>query len=157
MTVLLFLYLLALVCWLGSIVFFSFFTAPAVFGALARPDAGKVVAAIFPRYYLLGYAAGSVAVILAIYMLIATPRVRLWWASALIALAIGLGCTLYAGLAIRPQVDAIRTVSEEQNPDPTRKAEFDRLHHLSVILNGAVLLLDMVALFASAGALNPRG
>lgn len=157
MTVLIFLYLLALMCWLGSIVFFSFVTTPTVFQSLARPDAGKLLAALFPRYYLVGYAAGAVALVLAIYLLIVSRGVRLWWAAALIAIAIALGSTLYAGLVVRPQVSAIRAVSEEQNPDPARKAEFDRLHHLSVILNGAVLLLDLIALFASAGALTPRG
>ncbi len=157
MTVLIFLYLLALVCWLGSIIFFSFVTAPTVFGTLARPEAGKLLAALFPRYYLVGYIAGGVAFLLAIYLVIVTSKARLWWGAALLAIAIALGCTVYAGTVVRPQVDAIRTVSEEQNPDPARKAEFVRLHRLSVILNGAVLLLDLAALFASAGALNLRG
>ncbi len=157
MTVLLFLYLLAIACWIGSIIFFSFVIAPTVFRTLARPDAGKLLAALFPRYYIVGYAAGAAALALAIYLLIARPGARLWWGAALLAIAIALGCTLYAGMVVRPRVDAIRTVSEEANPDPARKAEFDRLHHLSVILNGAVLLLDLLALFASAGALNARG
>lgn len=157
MTVLLFLYLLALGCCIGAIVFFSFVVAPTVFGTLARPDAGKLLAVVFPRYYIVGYAGGAVALVLAIYLLLATPGVRLWWTAALIAIAIALACTVYAGAVVRPQVDAIRTVSEEQNPDPARKAEFDRLHQLSVILNGAALLLDLIALYASAGALNARG
>ena len=50
-----FFHLLALVCWLGSIIFFSFFAAPAVFKALERPQAGDVIGAIFPRNYGLGY------------------------------------------------------------------------------------------------------
>ena len=54
-------------------------------------------------------------------------------------------------------VAAIRTVTEEANPDPVRRAEFDRLHHLSVMLNGAVMLLNLAALFSSAVALTPRG
>ena len=71
MIVLIFIYLLAMVCWLGAIIFFSFFTAPVVFTVLARPDAGKVVSVIFPRYYILGYIAGSIAFLLAVYLLAA--------------------------------------------------------------------------------------
>ena len=57
---------------------------------------------------------------------------------------------------MRPRVDAIRGVSEQENPDPATKAEFDHLHHMSVMLNGAVLLLDLIALFGTAAALAPR-
>jgi hypothetical protein len=80
----------------------------------------------------------------------------MWWAIAVLALAIALGLTTYAGAVVRPRVDAIRTVTEEANPDPARRAEFDRLHHLSVMLNGAVILLNLGALLASTVALTPR-
>ena len=33
----------------------------------------------------------------------------------------------------------------------------DALHHRSVILNGAVLLLNIAAIVGTAGALTPRG
>jgi hypothetical protein len=157
MIVLIFIYLLAMVCWLGSVIFFSFFTAPVVFTVLARPDAGKVVSVIFPRYYILGYVAGGLAFIIAIYLLIAGGGPRGWWLASVLAIGVALGCTIYAGIVVRPRVDAIRGVSEEANPDPATKAEFDHLHHLSVMLNGGVLLLDLVALFGTAAALAPRG
>lgn len=157
MIVLLFIYLVAMVCWLGAVIFFSFFTAPVVFTRLPIAEAGKVVSAIFPRYYMLGYIAGAIAFAIAIYMLAETRSARGWWLASVVPIGIALACTLYAGIVVRPSVDAIRSVSEEQNPDPARKAEFDRLHHLSVNLNGAVLLLDLVALFATAAALAPRG
>jgi len=111
---------------------------------------------LFPRYYLLGYICGSIAVALAIY-LCATRAPRLWWGAAAIALAIALGLTAYAGAVVRPRVDVIRTVTEEANPDPARRAEFDRLHHLSVMLNGGVMLLNLGALLSTAAALTPRG
>ena len=111
---------------------------------------------LFPRYYLLGYICGVIGLIGAIY-LCATRTPRVWWAMAAVALLIALGLTVYAGAVVRPRVDAIRTVSEEANPDPARRAEFDRLHHLSVLLNGAVMLLDVGALLATAIALTPPG
>jgi hypothetical protein len=152
----LFVYLIAIACWLGGIVFFSFFTAPVIFTQLPIAEAGKVVHTIFPRYYALGYVAGTIALALAIYFT-AVRDSRLWWGLSVAALVLALGLTFYAGAVVRPRVDAIRGVSEEQNPDPARKAEFDHLHHLSVYLNGAVLLLNLAALAAAAEALTRRG
>lgn len=152
----LFVYLVAIACWLGGIVFFSFFTAPVIFTQLPIAEAGKVVHTIFPRYYALGYVAGTIALALAIYFT-AVRDSRLWWGLSVAALVLALGLTFYAGAVVRPRVDTIRSVAEEQNPDPARRAEFDHLHHLSVYLNGAVLLLNLAALVATAEALTRRG
>lgn len=154
MVISLFLYLLCLVCWLGGMIFFSIFTAPVVFTALPIAEAGKVVAGIFPRYYLLGYVAGVIGALLALHMAIWWGP-RLWWSLATIALVAALGLTLYAGMVIRPHIDSIRLVAEETAPDPLRKAEFDRLHRLSVAINGGVMLLNVLALLSTAAALAP--
>lgn len=151
----LFFYFLCLVCWLGGMVFFSVIVAPVIFAQLPIADAGKVVSALFPRYYLLGYVAGGIGFALAVY-LCAMRSPRLWWALAAVALAVALGLTVYAGQVVRPKVDAIRSVAEETNPNPQRRAEFDRLHRLSVIINGAVIVLNLAALLSSAAALTPH-
>jgi hypothetical protein len=155
MTLPLFIYLLALVCWLGGMVFFSIFTAPVIFSVLARADAGRVVSSIFPRYYLLGYIAGSIALILALYFS-ALRSGRIWWILSAAALALALGLTVYAGAAVRPRIDAIHIVGEGQNPDPARRFEFDHLHRLSVSLNGGVMVLNLLALLSTAAALAQR-
>jgi hypothetical protein len=154
MVISLFIYLLCLVCWLGGMIFFSIFTAPVIFTALPIAEAGKVVAGIFPRYYLLGYVAGIIGALLALYMAIARGP-RLWWLLATLALVAALALTFYAGMVIRPHIDSIRAVAEEQTPDPLRKAEFDRLHRLSVAINGGVMLLNLLALLSTAAALTP--
>ena len=154
MVISLFIYLLCIVCWLGGMVFFSIFTAPVIFSALPIAEAGKVVAGIFPRYYLLGYVAGIIGALLALYMTFSRGP-RLWWSLATLALAAALALTFYAGAVIRPQVDSIRAVAEEQTPDPARKAEFDRLHRMSVAINGAVMVLNLLALLSTAAALTP--
>jgi hypothetical protein len=156
MIIVLTIYLAALGCWLGGIVFFSFFTAPAVFTVLPRPEAGQLISAIFPRYYMLGYIVGTVSLVLAIYFT-AVRVPRIWWGGTTIALAAALGITFYAGTVILPRADAIRTINEQPNPDPVTKAEFDKLHRTSVILNGTVLLLNIAAIVGTAGALTPRG
>jgi hypothetical protein len=151
----LFLYLVAIACWLGGIVFFSFFTTPAIFGSLPKAEAGLAIRTLFPRYYLLGYVAGTISLLLAIYFT-ATRDVKIWWGATAVALALALGLTFYAGVVIRPRVNAIRSVAEEANPDPIRRAEFDKLHRLSVVLNGCVLLLNLAAILGTSGALTAR-
>src|SRR3984893_6025348 len=123
MTLTLFIYLLCIVGWLGGMIFFTIFTAPAVFAVLSTADAGKVVGAIFPRYYLLGYVTGVISTILAAYFAFGRGP-RLWWSLASLALAAALRLTLYAVAAIRARINAIRSVNTEADPDPTRKAEF---------------------------------
>lgn len=155
MTITLFIYLLSLACWLGGMTFFAFFVAPALFNNLQIAEAGKVVSAIFPLYYMLSYVTGVITVIIAAYFAISrTPRGA--WTLTTLMLAVALALMVYAGAVVRPKVDAIRTVAEETNPDPARKAEFDRLHRLSVRLNGATMVLDLLALLATAAALAPR-
>jgi hypothetical protein len=148
----LFVYLLALVCWLGGMISFVLFTAM-LFSRLPVTDAGKVVSAIFPYYYIIGYVAGAIALILAIYFAVA-GRGRVWWICSAVLLAGALGLTVYAGAVIRPQIEAVRSVAEEANPDPARKAEFDSLHKLSVQFNAGVMGLDLLALLATAAALT---
>ena len=153
----LFFYLLAIVCWLGGMIFFSFFTAPTLFNILPTPEAGKVVSTIFPRYYILGYVAGAIAFGLAIYLATGT-RGRGWWLGACVLLAAALGLTVYAGAVVRPRIEAARppavAASNPSNPDPARQAEFNALHRLSVQLNCAVMVLDALALLATAAALT---
>jgi hypothetical protein len=156
MVITLFIYLLALVVWLGGMVFFTAIIAPVVFKLLPTAEAGKLVAGLFPRYYVLGYIAGAVSLILALYFTV-KGETRLWWSLSSLALAAALALTIYAGGVVRPQIDGIRTVVEEPNPDPGRRAEFDRLHHLSVMLNGGVMLLNLAALLATAAALTRNG
>jgi hypothetical protein len=152
----LFVYLLAIACWFGGMVFFTAVIAPVVFTLLPIPEAGKLVAGVFPRYYILGYVAGGIGLVLAIYFAVDRPP-RLWWSLSALALAAALGLTVYAGAIVRPQVDAVRSVVEEANPDPGRRAEFDRLHRLSVMLNGGVMLLNLAALLTTATALTSNG
>lgn len=151
----LFFYLLCLVLWLGGIAFFGGLVAPALFTRLTTAQAGTVVSVIFPRYYLMAYICGALGIALAVYLALARGP-RGWWMAAALALAIALGVTLYDGMVVAPQVHAIRAVAEETNPDPVRRAEFDRLHHLSATLFVITGALDLMALAATAAALSVR-
>ena len=128
-----FIYLLSLVCWIGSIIFFSFFVAPVVFKSLEREKAGEVVGIIFPRYYKLGYICG--ALILLSFLM--TDNVGLkWCAWGVMVLGSGL-----AGLVINPKAKKLKEQlkSSPENEIPTLEAKFKTLHSLSVKLNALVL------------------
>jgi MFS family permease len=148
----LFFYLLALICWLGGMIAFVLFTA-VLFSRLPVADAGKVVSAIFPYYYITGYVAGAIGLVLAIYFAVG-GRGRGWWICSALLLAGALALTVYAGAVVRPKIEAVRGVNEETTPDPARKAQFDSLHRLSVQINGGVIVLDLLTLLVTAAALT---
>ena len=145
-------YLLALVVWVGEIVFFSFVAAPAIFGVLGAARAGDVVAAIFPRYYAIGMAAAGVALACAWLLRRAAAAPGLW-AAAVVALALGFGVTAWAGAVVLPRAQALRAARLAAG-EATPGADFERTHREAVALNGTALLAGLVALGLSAAALH---
>jgi hypothetical protein len=140
-------YLLALAIWVGSIVFFSFFTTPTLFTQLPREMASQIITVIFPRYYALGYACGAV---LLLTSLIEAALMRQWPLIRLALVALMLGSTLYAGMVLRPEVHELKiqmkTVEEGTDLGIRLKGKFDRAHRLSVILNMVVLISGLFLL-----------
>jgi uncharacterized membrane protein len=148
------LYLMALVIWLGAVVFFSFVTAPSLFRTFDAPQAGRAVGGIFPTYYRLGYVCGAVLLASSLMFLAAgTARVQ-WGASSLLAAAM-LAATLYAGLVIQPRATQLRPQIHEAGAPQAVKDEFSRLHRLAVTLNGAVLLCGIGLTVITATKLQP--
>jgi hypothetical protein len=139
-------YLLSLVCWLGSIIFFSFFVAPVVFKTLDREKAGEIVGIIFPRYYKLGYVCG--ALILLSFLM--TGDVGLKWCAWGIMV---IGSSL-AGLIINPKAKNIKEQlkSSPENKKLILEAKFKTLHSLSVKLNALVLFSGLWLLGLTASS-----
>ena len=143
------LFSLALAVWVGAVVFFSLVVAPGMFAALPRETAGTALGVLFPRYYALGVVVGAVTV---------GAAALLWrrqggraWAAINVMSALMLAATLYAGAVVEPRARALRPLLHaEQHADPATQTEFDRLHHLAVELNGAVLLLGIVTICVAA-------
>src|SRR5512146_1314282 len=110
MAVVRFLTLLALGCWIGSIVFFSFVVAPSVFRLLGPAAGGPVVGAIFPHYYALGLVGAALAVAgLSVLGRIARRRA---WRVAAVAAAVGLLATAWAGGVVYPRAQRLRLAAE---------------------------------------------
>ena len=141
-----FIYLLSLVCWIGSIIFFSFFVAPVVFKNLEREKAGELVGIIFPRYYMIGYVCG---ILLLGVLLLAGPETAglKWCAWGIMMLG-----TVSAGLGVNPKAkllkEKLKVAPESEKPD--LEARFKTLHSLSVKLNAAVLFAGLWLLWLSA-------
>ena len=92
-----FIYILSLVCWVGGVIFFSFFTAPIIFKLLDREKAGEVVGVIFPRYYMLGYVC---AILILSSLFISSPNFFGIKQMLLLVMMVG---WFYAGLVVSPQ------------------------------------------------------
>jgi uncharacterized membrane protein len=144
-------YLLALALWVGGIVFFSFFTTPALFTELPKDMASQMITVLFPRYYTLGYVCGGIALLMTFIESLLMRQLP--WIRLLVILII-LGSTFYAGSIIRPEVHdlkiQLKSVEEGSELGIHLKARFDQMHRLSVTLNmivlmGGILLLGIVA------------
>ena len=139
----LWLHVVALAVWLGSVAGFSFVVAPALFGALPVEQAGDIVSRIFPGYYALGYGAGAMLVGTAALLRRWTrPAGGAWLASSLIAAA-ALLVSLYAGVILQPRASALRPQLYQPNASASVREEFDDLHASAVRLNGAVFLAQL--------------
>jgi len=148
------LYLMALIVWVGEVVFFSFVVAPSIFGAFPKVDAGRAVGAIFPTYYRLGYACGGVLLVTSA-LLAVSAAARTWWGVNTGLAAVMLAATLYAGVVIQPRAGELRPQIHAATVPPSVTDEFNRLHRLAVQLNGAVLLCGLVVSAITAAALRP--
>lgn len=145
-------YLLALIVWLGEVLFLSFVVAPAMFRTFAVEEAGRAVGTLFPIYYKIGYGAGAVMLVTAL-ALRGLAGGRAW---ALIAglVAVMLAATLYAGVVVEPRARALRPELHAASAPPV-KEEFDQLHRRAVQLNAVVLLGGIVVAVISALQLRP--
>jgi len=142
-----FIYILSLVFWVGSVVFFSFLTAPVIFKLLDREKAGEVVGVIFPRYYFFGY----VCAVMALFSLLVSTQEL--FGSKQILLFIMTAGWFYAGLVVSPKsrnLKALRQSVSSAEEKELYEVKFKKVHSLAVKLNGTVLLAGLGLLWFSA-------
>jgi hypothetical protein len=139
-------FLVTLGLWTGAGVFFSTIVLPTLFINLESTVAGQTAALLFPGYYAFGIALG--AILLGTACLLGRDGGR-GWRIVIVALAVAWACQLYAGLAVRPRMSALRG-------EVSGVEEFQRLHRLSVRLNAIVLIGTVGVLVASASLINKR-
>jgi uncharacterized membrane protein len=144
MFVLRYLYVVALVLWVGGLVVAGALVAPSVFGVLetwneseGRVLAGRVFGEVLLRLTWLSYVMGGIMFIsLTLHRLLGARPVKYGIRVAIMGLMLMM--MMMTGFVLIPQVDAIQAevsgpVAELPDTDP-RRAEFNRLHGLSNIL-----------------------
>jgi hypothetical protein len=152
--------LLALVVWLGGLVFFSFVVAPTVFapGILPTRDlAGNVVNRSLGVLDTMGLVCGVLFVAVSmIYGKLAGGATRPFAPIHLLVYAM-LICTLVAQFGVAPKMAALRAnmgVIDAIPQTDARRVEFNRLHHWSTHLGGAIFFLGLGVLFLTARRLS---
>lgn len=119
--------LLAAALCFGGMVFFAAITAPMVFIHLNAENAGKLIRAIFPWYYLYVIVTAGIA---GVAYAPTTPFVSAGFAMAFLG-------ALYARQGLMPKINAER--DKARAGDTAADARFEKLHKLSVRINAVGL------------------
>jgi uncharacterized membrane protein len=153
MSFLRFLMLLALIVWIGGVIFFAFVLAPTVFSVLPTTKlAGDVVSATLTKLHWLGLISGVVFLISSLlYNWQNYTQLRaLGAAHVLVVLMLIL--TTYSQFNITPRMRELRAEiqSADKLPGDDSRVEFDRLHAWSTRLEGGVLILGLGVVILTA-------
>jgi Domain of unknown function (DUF4149) len=138
----------ALGAWVGAIIYFAAVVTQGAFAVLPnRDEAGLLVGFTLGGLHLMGVIAAAAYVAASVAL---TKSLRAFVERAVIAVILMAVLTIASEGYVMPRMAVLRTqmVSVEATPgsDP-RRAEFDRLHGVSVDLESAVLVIGLVALF----------
>ena len=139
-----YLYVVALVLWVGGLVVAGALVAPSVFGVLqawnqsqGRVLAGQVFGEVLLRLTWLSYAMGGIMIItLTLHRLLGARPLKYGIRVGIMAMMLVM--MMVTGFYLIPEVDALQAqvsgpMSELPDTDP-RRVEFNRLHGLSNIL-----------------------
>jgi len=154
-------YVLALVVWLGGMIMLGALVAPATFQVLqasapehGRALAGELFGVVLARFHYFAYGAGALLLISMAAMALLGPRPRAFAARCTIVAAM-LGIALYSGIVVLGEIDAIqRNVGVLPSKLPAadaRRVRFDELHTLSTRLMMVNIVAALVLLSWEAG------
>lgn len=134
-------YRLAVGAWVGSVITVSFLVAPRVFGTLPREAAGDLMGRVFGGYYWLGIALGVMALAAGITLARRTGWTWERWAALALLVAM-VGAAGYTRLIVMPDLMEARAAMQRaaEGEAAPHRARLDALHHLSVLLNGGLLV-----------------
>ena len=160
MSFLRYLMVLSLVVWIGGLIFFAFVLAPTAFSVLPNTHlAGNVVGRALGKLHWIAIFSGIVFLITSLLYSYLTQGTAHMFAMRHILICVMLALTLVSQFWIIPRMDTLRAqvgdFAQVPLTDPAR-IQFDALHVWSTRVEGAVLLLGLVALFFAANALHQR-
>ena len=153
-------YVLALVVWLGGMVVLGAIVAPATFEVLqaGAPSVGRALAGdlfgqILARFHYVAYACGGIMLISMIAMGLLGPRPRAF-AVRLAVISAMLLVALYSGLVVLRTIDSSQLEAGRLPSllpaDDARRVRFDELHALSTRLMMANLAGALALLYWEA-------
>ena len=160
MSFLRFLMLLSLVVWVGGLMFFAFVLAPTAFQVLPNTHlAGNVVGRALGKLHWLAIVSGIIFLIASLLY----DRVAQGSAQVLavrhVPIIVMLALTVFSQYWIIPRMDKLRaSVSDFAAiplSDPAR-VQFDALHVWSTRVEGAVLLLGLIAVYMTASLFGKK-
>jgi len=160
MSFLRFLMLLSLVVWIGGLIFFAFVLAPTAFQVLPNTHlAGNVVGGALGKLHRIAIVAGVIFLVSSlVYSRLADGTAHVF-AMRHVLICLMLALTLFSQFWIIPRMDALRAQVGDfasVTLDNPARVEFDALHVWSTRVEGAVLLLGLVVVYLTAGALGRR-
>jgi uncharacterized membrane protein len=138
--------LLALIVWIGGIIFFAFVEAPTLFTVLPTTHlAGDVVSASIAKLHWMGLISGLVFLICSLFYNQLTHARPKPFAAAHILIVMMLLLTAISQFRVTPKMRNLRAEMQavDRLPGNDSRAEFDRLHAWSTRLEGGVLLLGI--------------
>ena len=122
---------------LGSMVLFAALVAPSVHKLLDAENAGRYLSDLFPRFYLWGIALAGAGTLAALYN--RSPTFML--------IGIVLCGYLYSRQFLTPKILRARETWLASD-SPQDKAQFDKLHKQSVLVNSIQIVLLSILVFA---------
>jgi hypothetical protein len=141
---------LALGTWVGSIIYFIAVVTRGAFAVLTPDQAGPLIAFTLAGLHEVGVIAALAYLIAAAAIARSIKTLR---RPASLGVLVMLFLTLASQRIVIPRMETLRheMISVESTPpsDP-RRAEFDRLHGISVDLESAILVIGLAALFLHA-------
>ena len=142
--------LLALIVWIGGIIFFAFVLAPTLFGVLPTTKlAGDVVNATLTKLHWMGFISGCVFLVASLLYNWQKYVQLKPFALSHIFIVLMLAFTMVSQFGITPRMRVLRSTPAMMESSDGR-AEFDRLHAWSTRLESGVLFLGLGVVLLTA-------
>jgi uncharacterized membrane protein len=160
MSFLRYLMLLSLVVWIGGLIFFAFILAPTAFQVLPNTHlAGNVVGRALGKLHWIAIVSGIIFLISSLLYSRMTDGTVHLFAMRHVLICLMLALTLFSQFWIIPRMDTLRaSVGDFASVpiDNPLRVQFDALHIWSTRVEGAVLLMGLIAVYLTASALHQR-
>jgi uncharacterized membrane protein len=148
--------LLAIVIWVGGLIFFAFVLAPIAFSVLpSTHEAGTVVGATLHVLNQLGHACGLIFLLATVAIWFkARPRDRQLLLAEMLLVVLMIAATLYVQAVIVPAMERDRIAAggdvDAAPPSNAARRDFERLHPISEKVEGSALFLGLAVVILMA-------